>query len=118
MAVEAKLVDEIGRRAEADFLAPQGIEGLRADAEFAAGQQVRHLLADVVLPAKALWRARVQEAAADADGKRLAVEIALGHLLKALAADDGADLFGRLAGLNRRQLQLVRGARAGNAAER
>src|SRR3954451_11521983 len=118
MAVEAKLIDKIGGRAKSDVAALQGIEDLPTDVELRAGQKVRHLLANVVLPAKPRRRACVQNAAAHAGGKSRAVEISLGHLLKALAADHGADFLRVASGLDVRQFHLVRPARTGDAALR
>src|ERR1700737_5070869 len=48
VAIEAKLIDEVGGGAKSDLPALQGVQRLRADAEFCAGQKIRHFLADVV----------------------------------------------------------------------
>src|SRR5260370_36182870 len=100
MAVEAKLVDEISRRAKSDFPAFQDIQGLRTDVEFCAGQKLRHVLANIVFPAKPRRRAHVQKAAADTGGEDGAVEISLGQLFIALAADNRRDSVGYVSGLS------------------
>src|SRR4030095_346934 len=118
MTIEAKLIDEIGRRTKPDLAASQAVQGLRTDVKLSAGHEIRHLLADIVFAAKPRWRAGVEEAAADAGGEDAAVEIALCHLFKALAADDRADFVGHAARPDSRQRRLRRVAGTGDAAQR
>ena len=65
MAIEAKLIDEIGRRTKPDLAASQAVQGLRTDVELRSRDEIRHLLADIIFAAKPRWRAGVEEAAAD-----------------------------------------------------
>src|SRR6185312_3122696 len=118
MSIEAKLIDEIGRRTKPDLAASQAAQRLRTDVEPRAGHEIGHLLTDVILAAEPRWRARVEEAAADAGGEDAAVEIALGHLFKALAADDRADFVRHVSRPDGRQCRLLGLAGAGDAAQR
>src|SRR6476619_5692431 len=117
MTIEAKLIDKIGWRTKPDLAASQAVQSLRANVEPRASYEIRHLLANIVFAAEPRWRAGAEEASADAGSEDAAVEITLGHLFKALAADDRADFVGHAARPEGRQRRLLRLARTGDAAQ-
>src|SRR6476620_470477 len=117
MTIQAKLIDEIGRRTKPDLTASQAVQSLRTDVKLRAGHEIRHLLANIVFAAEPRWRAGAEEASADAGSEDAAVEIALGHLFKALAADDRTDFVGHAARPDGRQRRLFRLAGTGDAAQ-
>src|SRR6478735_1214785 len=118
MTVKAELINEIGWGTEPDLSASQVIQRRGPDVEPCTRDKIRHLLANIVLAAKPRRRACVQEAAADASGENAAVEISLGHLLKALASDDRADFLGHAARPDHRQRRLLGLAGTRDAAQR
>src|SRR6185369_17255405 len=118
MTIQAKLIDEIGRRTKPYLAASQAVQGLRTDVEPRAGHEIRHLLANIIFAAKPRRRAGAEQASADAGSEDAAVEIALGHLFKALAADDRADFGGHVTRPDGRQCRLLGLAGAGDAAQR